>query len=151
MTMTCALPTVDVFASHLLKKFKPGLLRLAARAGWRSEDIQAVVWLAAHDALRLYDKSKGDLDARGWWCCRAQARGFMPAGDEEALFDIAGGNDPAAIFEAAEEVDRRLLSLGAGIEREAGSARTARRYRARARSAAQQLLRGGDGRQGELF
>ncbi|MEW6292794.1 MAG: hypothetical protein AB1544_05750 [Pseudomonadota bacterium] len=152
MTTACVLPTVDNLAAHLLKKFRPGLLRLAARAGWQSGDLQGVAWLAAHDALQHYDGSKGNLDARGWWCCRAQARGFLPAGGrEEAFLEAEDGDDPASILEAAEQVDLRLLGLGAGVERKSGSARSARRFRARARSAAAQLLRGGDGRQGELF
>ena len=150
-TAVLPVPSVDALAKHLLKKFRPGLLRLAARAGWRAGDLPGVAWLAAHDALQQYDSGKGDLEARGWWACRQQARGFLPRGGADVLDNVIGGDDPAAICEAAEEVHRRLLGLGAGIERAAGSARSARRHQARARSAAQQLLRGGDGRQGELF
>lgn len=151
MTTACALPTVDELAAHLLEKFRPGLLRLASRAGWRAADLPGVTWLAAHDALQFYDGSKGSIDSRGWTFCRRQARGFMPRGGVDVLDNVMGGDDPAAIVEAASEVHRRLLRLGAGIERADGSARSARRHQARARSAAEQLLRGGDGRQGELF
>lgn len=151
MTTACALPTVDDLAAHLLQKFRPGLLRLASRAGWRAADLPGVAWLAAHDALQDYDSGKGCIDSRAWTFCKRQARGFMPRGGADVLDKVIGGDDPAAIVEAADEVDRRLLALGAGIECAASSARSARRHQARARSAAQQLLRGGDGRQGELF
>lgn len=151
MTTACALPTVDELAAHILQKFKAGLMRLASRAGWRAADLPGVTWLAAHDALHNYDGSKGSIDSRAWTFCKRQARGFMPRGGADVLDNVIGGDDPAALVEAADEVDRRLLRLGAGIERAAGSARSARRHQARARSAAQQLLRGGDGRQGELF
>lgn len=149
---TIPLTSVDDFAVRLLQKFRPGLLRLAARAGWGPEDLQGVAWLAAAEALAAFDPSKGNLEARGWWACRQQARGFLPpAGELDELDGVIGGDDPAAILEAVEEVDSRLLGLGAGVEREARSERTARRYRARARGAAAMLLAGGDGRQSELF
>lgn len=151
MTSACTLPTVDDLAVHILQKFRPGLLRLAARAGWQAGDLPGVAWLAAYDALDKYDASKGSIDARGWWCCRAQARGFQPVGGgEEALFEVEGGDDPLLVLAAAQEIDRRLFALGAGIEPEAGSERSARRYRARARGVAAMLLAGG-GRQAELF
>lgn len=150
MTAASTLPTVDNLAAHLLQKFMPGLMRLASHAGWRAGDLPGVTWLAAHDALQGYDISKVSIDARSWTFCQRQARGFMPRGEADVLDKVMGGDDPAAIFEAIDEVDRRLLSLGAGIERDACSARTARRHQARARSAVQQLLRG-DARQGELF
>lgn len=126
-------------------------MRLASRAGWRAADLPGVTWLAAHDALQGYDSSKGSIDSRAWTFCKRQARGFMPRGGADVLDNVIGGDDPATIIEAADEVDRRLLALGACVERAAGSKRSARRHQARARSAAQQLLRGGDGRQCELF
>jgi hypothetical protein len=151
MTATAThLQAVDVLAARLLKKFQPGLLRLAQRAGWRREDLPGVAWLAAHDALAGFDLARGDLDARGWFFCQQQARGFLPAScGADDLRDVAGGDDPAVVVEAAEEIGR-LLALGAGVEREPTSARTGRRWRANARGAAEALLRGG-GRQGELF
>lgn len=151
MTTACALQTVDELAAHILQKFKAGLMRLASRAGWHAGDLPGVTWLAAHDALHEYDGSKGSIDARAWTFCQRQARGFMPRGGADELDTVIGGDDPAALVEAADEFDRRLLGLGAGIERAAGSARSSRRHQARARSAAQQLLRGGDGKQQELF
>lgn len=149
---TMPLPTTDDLAARLLDKFKPGLLRLAARAGWRAEDLPGVAWLAAAEALEDFNPARGDLDARGWWCCKSQARGFLPRSvGEDALLDLYGGDDPAEIVEAVEEVDSRLLALGAASEPAAGSARTARRFRARARGAAAMLLAGGNGWQLEMF
>lgn len=153
MTATLALPNRDALAASFLKKFQPGLLRLARRAGWEPRELPGVAWLAAAGALENFDPTRGDLDARAWALARRQAQksGFAPAaGIEIGEIELAG-DDPAEILAAVEEVGGRLVALGAGVERPARSERTARRYRAAARGAVARLLAGGDGRQGELF
>jgi hypothetical protein len=153
--MTAAgLPTAATLGAVVEKKFRPFLLGAAGRAGWQPCDFPGIAFVAAADALAGFDPARGDLVARAFsFLRRAAARsGFLPAGDdaEEALLGVAGGDDPAAVVEAIEEVGR-LVALGAAVERPRGSDRTARRHTVKRRGAAERFLRGGDGRQGELF
>lgn len=154
MTNACTL-SVDGLALSLRQKYAAGIRSLARRAGWQKAEIRGEAWLAAYDALANYDNSKGDLLARGWWFLLQAARksGFVPSGarradNAEELAQVAGGDDPAEIIAAVQQFER-IVALGAADERPSRSERTARRYRAAARGAAERLLR--DGAQGELF
>lgn len=150
---------VERLAAALLKKFKNFTQKMAAPAGWESSDAVQQCFIAAADALENFDPARGNLMPRAYWHLQQAARksGFVPtggAGEDDngmaVLDQVAGGDDPAEILAAAQQFER-IVALGAAVERPAGSERSARRHRARARSAAEQFLRGAAGRQGELF
>lgn len=154
--MTAAtLPTAEDLGAVVEKKFRPFLLGAAGRAGWRPEDFPGLAFVSAAEALDGFDPARGDLLARAFAFLRraAAGSGFLPVGvdADEILGGAAGLEDPAAILEAVEEVGR-FVALGAAVERPtAGSARSKRRQVAARCVAAERLLRGGDGRQHELF
>lgn len=154
MANTATLPTVDALSEVISDKFRPGLLALAARAGWQPADLPGIAWLAAHDALDKYDESQGALIARGWHFCQRQAwsAGFLPAGDDAgmALANTAGGDDPVEILAAA-ELAARLDAIGIGRAAGRGAARSRRRHAAQLRGAAADFAAGGEAGQGELF
>ncbi|MDO9534868.1 MAG: hypothetical protein Q7J85_05945 [Bacillota bacterium] len=134
--------TVDNLSKDILSKFRPGLLKLAGRAGWQPAELPAVAWLAAHDALQDYDESKGSLLARAWFFVQQQARaaGFLPAGDaaDLALATAGGGGDPADEVDAM-RLARRIEALGIGAAPERGAARSQRRHVEELRGAAERF------------
>ena len=144
--------TVDTLSKDIVKKFRPGLLKLAARAGWQAAELPAVAWLAAHDALRDYDANKGSLISRGWFFCllQAQQAGFLPSGDDAdlALATACAGGDPADIVDAL-RLAARLEAVGFGAAPERGAARSQRRHVAELRGAAEHFAR--PAAQAELF
>lgn len=153
--MTATTPsaiTVETLSKDIVMKFRPGLLKLAARAGWQAAELPSIAWLAAHDALQDYDQSKGSLISRGWFFCLQQARaaGFLPAGDDAdmALATAGGGGDPSEILDAM-RLAARLEAIGFGLAPEHGAARSQRRHVAELRGAAEAFARPGP--QAELF
>lgn len=144
--------TVENLSKDIQAKFRPGLLKLASRAGWQHAELQAVAWLAAHDALHDYDESKGNLISRAWFLVQQQARqsGFCPAGDdaEMALATAGAGGDPADIVDAL-RLAARFEAVGFGAAAEHGAARSKRRHVAELRGAAEAFAR--PQAQAELF
>lgn len=144
--------TVDDLSAQIQKKFRPGLLKLAGRAGWQAAELPHVAWLAAHDALRDYDQSKGSLISRGWFFCLLQVRaaGFLPSGDDAdlALATACAGGDPADILDAL-RLAARVEAVGFGAAPARGAARSQRRHVAELRGAAERFAHPGP--QVELF
>jgi hypothetical protein len=151
-TASLEISSIVDLAGSGLKKFRPGFCRLAPRAAWQPQEFQQVAFVAAANAIRDYDESKGTLLARFWFFVQQEARtaGFLPSGEDAdlALAGVGGGGDPADVLDAR-RLAARLESVGFGLAPEHGADRSKRRHVVELRGAAERFAH--PGVQAELF
>lgn len=161
-TLQLQLEPLDI-AAALHKQFAGGIVKISGWAGWTVDDAQQQCFVAAAEALRGFDPSRGDIMPRAWWLLRKAAikSGILPRAQRRAgadeddggmaeLEQVPGGDDPSEVL-AALQLGEKLDALGCLVERDTDglSQRTKRRDAQKRREAIERLLRGGA--QADLF
>lgn len=144
MRISSNLPTPMALAQVLLANFRPAIEKLAARAGWQSQEFENEAFLASAAALAGFDPSRGTLMGRAWtlFSWRAARCGFLPRGASRAdLPDLPGGEDPLEILIALETwgfLEKAVVVVA--DDEDVGSGRTRRRKVAKKRAEVERLL-----------